>query len=55
MIDLDLHRWDVAAMQLLIPEAGGRCVTLPQYQGKHGLVIGNPSLVEQLMEFLACG
>jgi histidinol phosphatase-like enzyme (inositol monophosphatase family) len=55
MIDLDLHRWDVAATQLLIPEAGGRCVTLPQYQGKHGLVIGNPSLVEQLMEFLACG
>ena len=54
MVDLDLHRWDVAATQLLIPEAGGRCVTLQGDQGKSGLVIGSPALVDQLFEFLAC-
>ena len=55
MIDLDLHFWDVAATQILVPEAGGRCVNLPKHQGKYGLVFGNPSLVDQLTDFLACG
>jgi histidinol phosphatase-like enzyme (inositol monophosphatase family) len=55
MVDLDLNLWDVAATRLLVPEAGGRCVTLPQHQGKYGLVLGNPSLVDQLVDFLACG
>jgi fructose-1,6-bisphosphatase/inositol monophosphatase family enzyme len=55
MVDLDLHLWDVAATRLLVPEAGGLCVTLPKRQGKYGLVIGNPSLVDQLVDFLACG
>jgi myo-inositol-1(or 4)-monophosphatase len=55
MVDLDLHRWDVAATQLLVPEAGGRCINLPERGGKHGMVLGSPSLVDQLMKFLACG
>jgi hypothetical protein len=36
-----------------VPEAGGRCVTLPARNGKLGLVIGSPSLVDQLLDFLA--
>jgi len=55
MVDLGLNIWDIAAAQLLVPEAGGRCVTLPARNGKLGLVIGSPSLVDQLLEFLASG
>jgi histidinol phosphatase-like enzyme (inositol monophosphatase family) len=55
MVDLGVNLWDVAATQLLVPEAGGRCVTLPQYEGRYGLVLGNSALVDQLLDFLACG
>ena len=51
MVDLDLNPWDVAASQLLVPEAGGRCVTLPGPAGKVGLVIGAPALVEILASY----
>jgi histidinol phosphatase-like enzyme (inositol monophosphatase family) len=49
MVDLDLNVWDAAATQLLVPEAGGRCATLPAVNGKVGLVLGSPALVEQLL------
>ncbi len=55
MVDLGLNLWDVAAAQLLVPEAGGRCVTLPARNGKLGLVIGSPALVDQLLDFLSSG
>jgi histidinol phosphatase-like enzyme (inositol monophosphatase family) len=48
MVDLDLNPWDAAATQALVPEAGGRCVTLPGKAGKVGLVLGSPALVETL-------
>jgi myo-inositol-1(or 4)-monophosphatase len=51
MVDLDLNVWDVAATQLLVPEAGGRCETLPAVEGKVGIVFGSPALVEQLLRF----
>jgi len=51
MVDLNLNVWDVAATQLLVPEAGGRCETLPEVDGKLGLVFGSPKLVEQLLRF----
>lgn len=53
MVDLDLNPWDAAATQILIPEAGGACVTV-QYPklGKLGLVFGAPVLVERLAGFL---
>jgi histidinol phosphatase-like enzyme (inositol monophosphatase family) len=53
MVDMGLRIWDVAPAQILIPEAGGRCVTLPEHDGKIGLVAGNPSLVDQLTGFLS--
>ena len=52
MVDLGLNLWDVAPTQILVPEAGGRCVTLPMRGGKLGLVLGSPPLVEQLCDFL---
>ncbi len=54
MVDVDLNPWDAAATQALIPEAGGRCVTLDRRdEGKKlGLVFGSPALVEQLLDRL---
>jgi myo-inositol-1(or 4)-monophosphatase len=51
MVDLDLNVWDAAATQLLVPEAGGRCETLPEVAGKIGLVFGSPALVDQLLAY----
>jgi len=52
MVDLDLNPWDAAATQVLVPEAGGRCLALPGPGAKLGLVFGAPALVEQLEGFL---
>jgi histidinol phosphatase-like enzyme (inositol monophosphatase family) len=52
MVDLSLNLWDAAATQVLVPEAGGRCVTLPPRGGKLGLVFGSPALVERLLDWL---
>jgi histidinol phosphatase-like enzyme (inositol monophosphatase family) len=52
MVDLMLNPWDAAPTQVLVPEAGGRCVTLEGPGGKLGLVFGSPALVEQLADFL---
>jgi histidinol phosphatase-like enzyme (inositol monophosphatase family) len=53
MVDLGLRVWDVAPVQILVPEAGGRCITLSEHEGKVGLVVGSPTLVDQLAGFLA--
>jgi myo-inositol-1(or 4)-monophosphatase len=55
MVDVQLNVWDAAPTQVLVPEAGGRCVTLPARGGKLGLVFGSPALVEQLLGFLGLG
>ncbi len=52
MVDLGLRVWDVAPVQVLVPEAGGRCISLSEHEGKVGLVVGNPALVDQLAKFL---
>jgi myo-inositol-1(or 4)-monophosphatase len=52
MVDLSLNLWDAAATQILVPEAGGRCVALPPRGGKLGLVFGSPPLVEQLLDWI---
>jgi fructose-1,6-bisphosphatase/inositol monophosphatase family enzyme len=54
MVDLFLNPWDAAPTRILVPEAGGRCVMLPEHDGKLGMVFGSPALVEQLEGFLAC-
>jgi histidinol phosphatase-like enzyme (inositol monophosphatase family) len=56
MVDLHLNPWDAAATQVLVPEAGGACVTLRyaevQPGPKLGLVFGSPALVDRLLGFL---
>jgi myo-inositol-1(or 4)-monophosphatase len=52
MVDVMLNLWDAAATQILVTEAGGRCVTLPPRNGKLGLVFGSPALVDPLLEML---
>jgi histidinol phosphatase-like enzyme (inositol monophosphatase family) len=48
MVDLYLNPWDAAPAQVLVPEAGGRCVEVRSADDKLGLVFGSPALVEQL-------
>ena len=60
MVDLELNAWDAAASQVLVPEAGGRCVTIPADSesaspDKVGLVLGSPALVEQLLPWVEAG
>jgi histidinol phosphatase-like enzyme (inositol monophosphatase family) len=52
MVDFSLNPWDIAPTQVLVAEAGGRCVTLEQSKGKSGLVIGSPAVVEILLGWL---
>ncbi len=52
MVDLDLNPWDVAATQVLIPEAGGRCFTRTRGE-KLDLIFGSPTLVEELTDYLS--
>lgn len=51
MVDLDLNAWDAGPTRILVSEAGGRCVTLPEVNGKTGLILGSPPLVERLEGF----
>ncbi|HJO21943.1 MAG: inositol monophosphatase family protein [Myxococcota bacterium] len=55
MVDLHCNAWDLAPVQVLAPEAGGRCVTLPERDGKLGVVFGNPELVETLAGWFEAG
>jgi myo-inositol-1(or 4)-monophosphatase len=50
MLDVGLNPWDAAATQALIPEAGGRCITIDRRKAGRGLglVFGSPALVEPL-------
>ena len=54
MVDPGIHLWDAAPTQLLVPEAGGRCVTLDRRGDGRGigLVFGSPALVERLVDYL---
>ena len=53
MVDFSLNAWDAAATQILVPEAGGTCITRQGADGKLGLIFGSPRLVDQLTDFLS--
>ena len=57
MVDTFLNPWDAAPIQILAPEAGGRCVTIDRRDrdGGLGLVFGSPALVERLEGYLREG
>lgn len=54
MVDPGINLWDAAPTQILVPEAGGRCVTLDRRGERRGigLVFGSPALVERLLDYL---
>jgi fructose-1,6-bisphosphatase/inositol monophosphatase family enzyme len=54
MVDPGIQLWDAAPTQILVPEAGGRCVTLDRRSDGRGigLVFGSPALVERLLDYL---
>ena len=54
MVDPGINLWDAAPTQILVPEAGGRCVTLDRRGDGRGigLVFGSPALVERLTDYL---
>ncbi|MEN8160071.1 MAG: inositol monophosphatase family protein [Myxococcota bacterium] len=54
MVDPFLNPWDAAPTQVLVPEAGGRCVTIDRCADGRGLglVFGSPALVEILGDYL---
>jgi len=51
MVDLSLNLWDAAPSLVLVPEAGGRIVTLPEKDGKIGVIFGGAAIVERLLGF----
>lgn len=55
MVDVFCNPWDLAATRALVPEAGGRCVTLDRRDEKKGmgLVFGSPPLVDELAGWLS--
>jgi len=52
MVDMDCNPWDAAATQILIPEAGGRCVARRRPGDKLDLIFGSHALVDQLTDYL---
>lgn len=52
MVDFDLNPWDAAATEVLVREAGGECRVHRQDNGKLGVILGSPALVDQLCGFL---
>ena len=52
MVDMDLNLWDAAATQVLVREAGGECQVHEMPNGKLGLILGSPALVQTLSGWL---
>jgi histidinol-phosphatase len=48
MVDPDLRPWDIAAPSLIVREAGGRVLTLPEPSGKVTAISGNPEAIAWL-------
>jgi len=53
-IEFPLNRWDIAATEVIVEEAGGRCVTRRSrsHPAKYDMVCGNPGAVAEVIELL---
>jgi fructose-1,6-bisphosphatase/inositol monophosphatase family enzyme len=49
-----LNRWDIAATEVIVEEAGGRFFTRPSKTtpGKYDTVFGSPHAAEQIVQLL---
>jgi len=54
VVEFTLNRWDIAATEVLVEEAGGRFFTRPSRTtpGKFDTVFGSPHAAQQLVELL---
>jgi histidinol-phosphatase len=54
LVEFGLRRWDIAASEVLIEEAGGRCTIRPSknLKGKYDLLIGSPEALEEAAALL---
>ena len=56
MVEYHVHIWDLAASQILIEEAGGKYVSLPEFQSPagdilYGAIFGRPGIVKKLVPY----
>jgi histidinol-phosphatase len=54
VVEFSLNRWDIAASEVLIEEAGGRFFTRPSktVPGKYDVVFGSPHAAEEVVRLL---
>jgi histidinol-phosphatase len=54
VVEFSLNRWDIAATEVIVEEAGGRFYTRPSktVQGKYDVVFGSPAAADQIIELL---
>jgi len=50
LVELGLNRWDIAATQVIVEEAGGACRIRPSHYGpgKFDVVLGNVRAVDEV-------
>jgi histidinol-phosphatase len=53
-VELALNRWDIAATEVIVEEAGGRCLIRPSRltPGKYDVVFGSPQAVEEVAQLM---
>jgi histidinol-phosphatase len=54
VVEFSLNRWDIAATEVIVEEAGGRFYTRPSKttHGKYDTVFGSPAAVDEIVELL---
>lgn len=54
VVEFTLNRWDIAATEVIVEEAGGHFFTRPSQitPGKYDVVFGSPYVTEQLVQLL---
>jgi histidinol-phosphatase len=54
VVEFSLNRWDIAATEVIVEEAGGRFYTRPSktVRGKYDTVFGSPSAADEILELL---
>ena len=55
VVEFSLNRWDIAATEVIVEEAGGRFYTRPSktVQGKFDVVFGSPAAADEIVELLS--
>lgn len=54
VVEFSLNRWDIAATEVIVEEAGGRFYRRPSktVQGKFDVVFGSPAAADEIVRLL---